>query len=918
MNGDEMINPLLSAAARAATSELVDGFPDDALRFTLVYPEPVDAPDAERRRIADLLGGDRFALRPAPADPALLYLEFPGVVREQSADLLFECAQELTDALGLEACVPAVDPTWLQADELGRDAPESVPGLIGRLCNSSAPAPADRDWALRLVRAREAWARFGTRGATIRIAQPDTGVADHRELDTAIDMNAGRDLLAGGGPPVDPLSSKMMSPGHGTATSSCVVSREAGRVTGPAPDATLVPFRCINGVILSSGAATAAAIDAARNARCDIVTMSLGGPVEFPDLRRAIKRAVDAGMIVLAAAGNCVRVVVYPAWDENVIAVGGVDQHGRPWRGSSRGDKIDIAAPAENVYVARRTTSTDADRAFVAPGQGTSFAVATVAGCAALWLAHHKVDAVRAFAAGAGVSVQELFRAAVRQTAWRPADWPSRLGAGIVDCYALLDRPLDAIDLGSIHAEHANPGEARFGGVARTPRFAAEAGFLAVDASQRERPDHAIAIETPAAPQPSTALRAEISGGLAPLAAPALLTPLVAPEVALRGLYRRAGGSVEAAGTAGLETLRESVVAGAEMLNADLAEGLEARASAARPELARLRDRVRAAGPEMLRAIGSGARAADLQLDAQFALEALVRLKDRPVLRVVDGKLPGVEGLGDWAARLPKHNREALVESVRRVGRINVIGADGKLVHIGTGSVVAQGLVMTNRHVIEAFADPLPGTGAKRDWLIRGRVSINFADSGEEPKCAFAITGVRFAGFDRIGRSADPAKLDMAILTFDTSNDHGEQAPSHPAAAAGAFMTEAPLLVVGYPARPGEAAGIDPDTRRPSEEIWERFWELFGDQYGVKYASPGEVMAPPGRLGGDPRGWAFSHDATTLGGNSGSPILGLADRGLRGLHFGGAPMRQNLAHCLASIGREMRIHDPNLFNLLGW
>ncbi|MEI4908484.1 hypothetical protein Q8G40_30845, partial [Klebsiella pneumoniae] len=40
------------------------------------------------------------------------------------------------------------------------------------------------------------------------------------------------------------------SPGHGTGTASVVASREAGKVIGAAPKATLVPLRAVTSVVV--------------------------------------------------------------------------------------------------------------------------------------------------------------------------------------------------------------------------------------------------------------------------------------------------------------------------------------------------------------------------------------------------------------------------------------------------------------------------------------------------------------------------------------------------------------------------------------------------------------------------------------------------------------------------------------------
>lgn len=915
---------LFSAAAQAAAENADPQLADWTLRFTLVFPEPVDVP-AQRQRLERLFGGNRFRLEPSAGgeDPDILSLEFPGLARDQSPAFLFESAQQLADELNLLACVPDADPTWIESDELGRDLPESLPGFVRGLCVSSAPVPRNARWAVNLIKAPQAWSRFGTRGAGILVAQPDTGVADHREVDLAIEHRLGVDVLAGRGPPTDPLAASMSNPGHGTATSSCVASRDAGSIVGAAPDAKVVPMRCLNGVVLRSGAAVAAAIDRARAAGCHVVSMSLGGPIEFPDLKRALRRAVEADMIVLAAAGNCVRLVVYPAWDAAVIAVAGVDEHGRPWRGTSRGRKVDVAAPAENVFVARRSTPADADLALVAPGQGTSFAVALTAGCAALWLARHGPEAVKARARACGTNVQELFRAAVRRSAGPfPAGVGEGFGTGIVDAEALLSLPLDHISPAS-RPEDANPGRALFPEVAGDERFAAETGFLAMDDAQRSDPARAAAVETALPPRASTALQARLKGSAArgaPLAPLVIRTPLLAPSVALRRLAgRRPGGGAESAGGANLESMRRSIAAGAGGLAHRLNERLHDGAASGDPGLGTLRQEIEVAAAGALKSITEGAAPSNLPPAQRVAIEALIRMDGRPVLRVADGNINYQDpALGDWAGYLVPR-RQALPAILSAVGRIDLEEA-GRQVHVGTGSVVAPGLVMTNRHVIEAFADPVPRPGGKRSWVLRYPVSVNFADTGTGDVQRFTVTDIVFAGPDPIGRSADVGKLDLTILQVKTSNDAGAQLPAPVPQQKGAFDAAAPLMIVGYPAAPGYDAAVDPATGKTSVAMWDRLWELFGDEYGVKYVSPGDIQAEPGELPGDGRKWTFSHTATTLGGSSGSPAFGLGQLSLQGLHFGGAPLRQNLAHSVSDVGRAAAAEgwDPELFETLGW
>ena len=157
-----------------------------------------------------------------------------------------------------------------------------------------------------------------------------------------------------------------------------------------------------------------------------------------------MRAAVKKGSIVLAAAGDCVRLVVYPARYDEVIAVAGVN--GRISPGSDHAAAAtSISAPAELVWRADKRRVGD-PTTNVGGGQGTSFAVALTAGVAALWLSHHGRDAVRAEAFRRGVTVQALFKTAMQATCRKPAIWDSDdFGPGIVDAELLLGLALGAI-----------------------------------------------------------------------------------------------------------------------------------------------------------------------------------------------------------------------------------------------------------------------------------------------------------------------------------------------------------------------------------------------------------------------------------------------------------------------------------------
>jgi len=279
------------------------------------------------------------------------------------------------------------------------------------------------------------------------IFQPDTGVVEHHAcLPPRIHLDPrAANFVEEGEPPVDPLTSSG-NPGHGTGTASVVASPDGSSMTGAAPLVTLVPIRCIESVTVFDQSPVARAIDHARRNGAHIITMSLGG-VASSALHAAVKKATHDNVIVLAAAGNCVGEVVWPARYSEVIAVGGINEVLAPWRGSCHGPAVDVCAPAE--FVARANPRDPADpSAAVDGGQGTSFAVALTAGVAGLWLAHHGREKLIQLLP-AGRNLQDMFNNIVRATAQVPAGFDTgSFGAGIVDASSLLQfDPAHAFDL---------------------------------------------------------------------------------------------------------------------------------------------------------------------------------------------------------------------------------------------------------------------------------------------------------------------------------------------------------------------------------------------------------------------------------------------------------------------------------------
>jgi hypothetical protein len=197
---------------------------------------------------------------------------------------------------------------------------------------------------------------------------------------------------------------------------------------------------------------------------------------------------------------------------------------------------------------------------------------------------------------------------------------------------------------------------------------------------------------------------------------------------------------------------------------------------------------------------------------------------------------------------------------------------------VGTGFLVAPSVLMTNRHVADEFS--------RRDFGDRWRfipgitAQIDFAEEFQIPAAA------EFSCVDVIGIHDG---IDLALLRVEPSGD-GSPLPD-PLPVAGEpppHMRGWKVSIVGYPAW---------DGRRNDPEHMSR---IFSDIYNVKRLQPGIIRSFV------VVGTSFSHDCSTLGGNSGSCVIDLQRGQVIGLHFAGRYRRSNKAVALWKL-RESQL-----------
>lgn len=179
-------------------------------------------------------------------------------------------------------------------------------------------------------------------GNGVKIAVLDTGVTAHPAFKTDIQSINLVDL------PADSASQN----GHGTAVASVIIGNDPF-TPGVAPGAEMISVRIADDNGQSDSFLLAKGIVAAVDAGARLINISMGSFGDSALVRNAIQYATNGGAMIIAAAGNNgLERVAYPAANEGVIGVGGVDAMGNHLAFSNAGETIDISAPGFGVNAA--------------------------------------------------------------------------------------------------------------------------------------------------------------------------------------------------------------------------------------------------------------------------------------------------------------------------------------------------------------------------------------------------------------------------------------------------------------------------------------------------------------------------------------------------------------------------------------
>lgn len=266
-----------------------------------------------------------------------------------------------------------------------------------------------------------------------------------------------------------------------------------------------------------------------------------------------------------------------------------------------------------------------------------------------------------------------------------------------------------------------------------------------------------------------------------------------------------------------------------------------------------------------------------------YHLEAIVHTKGRPSHLIRDNKFDPFPGEFKYLTDDPAV-RKRIVSTFPAIGRIDITDQN---TYGGTGFVVGKDLVMTNRHVAELFT-----TGVGRRVTIQpwgSEIDFRESPSSEEAdgyalrKCVMIHPYWDMALF-----LADLPDIEPLTLSVDSYSD--------------LLSRQQDIVAIGYPAR----------DRRNGLRAQK---EIFGDAYEVKRIAPGRISKRKRDIGSK---WlsssvdALAHDASTLGGNSGSAIIDVRKGTVAALHFAGRYLIENYGVPSYELARDPRIIDAGV------
>ncbi len=374
--------------------------------------------------VAALARRARQRVGPPPVRKIILFES--GVEPDRVRSIVEECGGRLRKSLPIVngvACVFPEEATAMsllsRAGEVAWIEDDFVVSITDACFLAPRPRPRPRHqsvpWGIKKVRAQEAWS--GTTGKGVRVAVLDTGIEmSHPDL---------KGNVEGGFDCISETTTVVDDNGHGTHVAGTIAALDNSfGVVGVAPEARLYAVKAFDSRGQGQVSDIVQGVGWCIEHRVQLINMSFGTAESSKALTMAINKAAEAGVVMIAAAGNDGRRdgVLYPARDPNVMAVAASTPDDRIASFSNSGRQVAVAAPGEDVYSTYRGAT-------YKNLSGTSMACPHVTGVAALLLA-----------ASPGRAGDDVRRTVCETATKLPGFSSDQQGAGLVNALAAVSK----------------------------------------------------------------------------------------------------------------------------------------------------------------------------------------------------------------------------------------------------------------------------------------------------------------------------------------------------------------------------------------------------------------------------------------------------------------------------------------------
>lgn len=264
-----------------------------------------------------------------------------------------------------------------------------------------------------------------------------------------------------------------------------------------------------------------------------------------------------------------------------------------------------------------------------------------------------------------------------------------------------------------------------------------------------------------------------------------------------------------------------------------------------------------------------------ISADQQYALEAIILPKERPAILIINDTFSNPPSPWEHLGSEPIKSR--INKVIPLVGRVEV-PKHPSVPYGGTGFVVGPNLLMTNRHVAEIFTS---GLGTRTLLFRSAAVDFKREILPSPPQLLTVKKVVMIHPY-----------WDMALMEVEGLANSRAALP---------ISTKSPdqllnreVVVIGYPARDWRS-NVDVQN------------EVFGGMFEVKRLQPGRIKETRRIDSFGNNVAAVTHDASTLGGNSGSAVIDLDSGEVVALHFAGLYLDANFSVPMYELARDSRV-----------